>query len=78
MYDLDPEYASDLHPNNHTYIIRAIEIITETGKSKIESFSKKPKLQYPTYFLTPYKDSPENRKKLYIKINSRIKEMFVN
>lgn len=76
LYEIDPKYASELHPNNHTYVIRGIEIFEETGKSKLESIDKKPKLHYPTLFLTPYSDSEENRKILYEKINSRIEEMF--
>lgn len=78
LYALDPEYAKELHINNHTYIIRAIEIFEETGKSKKESFSRVPTLKYPTFFLTPYTDSPENRVILYEKINARIKQMFTD
>lgn len=78
LYEIDPKYASELHPNNHTYIIRAIEIFEETGKSKLESIDYKPKLEYPTVFLTPYEDSLENRKSLYEKINSRISLMLKN
>ena len=78
MYDLDPEYARDLHPNNHTYIIRAIEIIESTGISKSESFDNTPKIRFPTLFLTPYTDTIENRKKLYENINARIAKMFTD
>ena len=78
LYDLDPDYARDLHPNNHTYIIRAIEIIESTGISKSESFDTTPKLRFPTLFLTPYTDTIENRKKLYENINTRIEKMFTN
>ncbi len=76
LFDIDPNYAKILHPNNHTYIIRAIEIFEETGKSKLEAESPKPILKYPTIFLTPYTDSVENRQNLYNKINSRIEKMF--
>lgn len=76
LYEIDPKYASILHPNNHTYIIRWIEIFLETWKSKLDTEDLVPKLQYPTFFLTPYTDNDENRKILYQKINSRIDEMF--
>lgn len=76
LNEIDPKYAKTLHPNNHTYIIRGIEIFEETGKSKLESIDEKPELKYPTIFLTPYTDNPENRQNLYNKINSRINEMF--
>lgn len=76
LHDIDPKYAEILHPNNHTYIIRGIEIFEETGRSKLDAEDEKPTLKYPTIFLSPYTDSPENREKLYTKINSRIDEMF--
>jgi tRNA A37 N6-isopentenylltransferase MiaA len=31
---LDPEYATELHPNNLQYVIRALEVKILTGKSK--------------------------------------------
>lgn len=78
LHDIDPTYAEILHPNNHTYIIRGIEIFEETGHSKLDAEDEKPTLKYPTIFLTPYTDSPENREKLYTKINLRIDEMFTD
>lgn len=75
LADIDPQYATELHPNNSTYIIRAIEIFEETGKSKKEAESPLT-LKYPTLFLTPYTDSPENRNILYHRINARIEIMF--
>ena len=78
LYSLDPEYARELHPNNHIYIIRAIEIIESTGSSKKQSFDTTPQLRFPTLFLTPYMDNAENRKKLYENINLRIEKMFTD
>lgn len=75
LYNLDPDYAQDLHPNNYNYIIRAIEIFEDTGKSK-KSTLQEPSLKYKTLFLTPYTDTPENRATLYEDINARINEMF--
>lgn len=75
LHDMDPTYADMLHVNNYTYIIRGIEIFEKTGKSKLES-SHWQKLLYPTLFLTPYTDSPEDRSILYARINERIEKMF--
>lgn len=78
LYDIDPKYANILHPNNHTYIIRGIEIFEETGRSKLEAESPTPILKFPTIFLTPYEDTEENRQSLYEKINRRIDTMFAD
>lgn len=75
LFALDPEYAQELHPNNHTYIIRAIEVFEDTGKSK-QCARNTPTLQYPTSFFTPYHDTPESRKALYEKIDQRVAAMF--
>ena len=40
LFEIDPKYARELHPNNHTYVIRGIEIFEETGKSKLESIDE--------------------------------------
>ena len=66
-----------LHVNNHTYIIRGIEVFEKTGRSKLEAQHGQ-KLKYPTLFLTPYMDTPENRKNLYTKINKRVEQMFTD
>ena len=75
LHELDPVYADMLHVNNYTYIIRGIEVFEKTGKSKLMSQHWQ-KLRYPTLFLTPYTDSPENRKELYDRINLRVQKMF--
>lgn len=77
LFAIDPKYAQELHPNNHTYIIRAIEIFEQTGTSKKES-EQPLTLKFPTLFLTPYNDTSENREQLYTNINHRIEHMFAN
>lgn len=72
LQEIDPEYAKELHPNNYRYVIRALEVKTLTGKSKMD-FREEKILKYDTFFVTPY---DWNRKKLYEKINKRIKIMF--
>ena len=74
LQEIDPDYASELHPNNYRYVIRALEVKILTWKSKKE-FREEKKLKYDTFFITPY---DWNREKLYEKIDLRIKSMFEN
>ena len=74
LQEIDPDYASELHPNNYRYVIRALEVKIFTWKSKKE-FRKEKNLKYDTFFITPY---DWNREKLYEKIDLRIKSMFEN
>lgn len=69
---LDPEYATELHPNNLQYVIRALEVKILTGKSK-KDFRWEKKLKYDILFLTPYNG---DREFLYNRINTRVKMMF--
>jgi tRNA dimethylallyltransferase len=69
---IDPEYAKILHPNNYHYIIRGIEVMMKTGKSKLTHIDS-PTLKYDTFFITPYDG---DRDTLYEKINDRVEEMF--
>ena len=74
LQEIDPDYASELHPNNYRYVIRALEVKILTWKSKKE-FREEKNLKYDTFFITPY---DWNREKLYEKIDLRIKSMFGN
>lgn len=71
LNSIDPEYASELHPNNYRYVIRWIEVKTLTWKSK-KDFRTEKKPKYDILFLTPY----VNREELYPRINKRVKMMF--
>jgi tRNA dimethylallyltransferase len=72
LVEIDPEYASELHPNNIRYIIRAIEVKMLTWKSK-KDFREEKTLKYDVLFLTPYN---WDRKYLYSKIDQRVAMMF--
>ena len=74
LQEIDPDYASELHPNNYRYVIRALEVKILTWKSKKE-FREEKNLKYDTFFITPY---DWNREKLYKKIDLRITSMFEN
>jgi tRNA dimethylallyltransferase len=57
LYDmlvhLDPAYARDLDVNNYRYVIRGLEVIRETGRSKRESYDTRTP-RFPILYLTPY------------------------
>ena len=72
LFEKDPDYALTLHYNNHHAVIRALEVLEKTGKSKSELRAKKDPL-FDLLFLTPYDG---DRAKLYGRINTRIESMF--
>jgi len=76
LEEIDPGYATELHPNNRPYVERWIEIMMLTGKSK-RAFRAEKTLLYDVLFLTP--ESPEwkeYRQWLYERINKRVEMMF--
>lgn len=72
LVEIDTLYASELHPNNIRYIIRAIEVKMLTGKSKMD-FREEKTLKYDVLFLTPYNG---DREYLYSRIDKRVQMMF--
>jgi tRNA dimethylallyltransferase len=81
LYDMlsavDPEYARELEVGNYRYVMRGLEVMRDTGKSKRESYNTKTS-RFSPLFLTPYTDSKENRKELYTRIDARVAEMFTD
>lgn len=75
LYAVDPDYANELEVWNYRYIMRGLEVMEKTGKSKWDSKWKKTP-RFDPLFITPYNDN--NREKLYSTINSRVEEMFNN
>jgi len=69
---LDPENYEKVHKNNVQYVVRALEVIMISWKSKYENSVEK-KLKYDVLFLTPY---TWNREQLYDRINYRVDLMF--
>ncbi|WP_339249836.1 tRNA (adenosine(37)-N6)-dimethylallyltransferase MiaA [Sporosarcina sp. FSL W8-0480] len=70
---LDPNSAEKIHPNNHRRIIRALEIIEVTGKTKNEH--EKGKGRIPVYdHLIIGMDM--DREVLYDRINRRVDQMM--
>ncbi|MBC7498409.1 tRNA (adenosine(37)-N6)-dimethylallyltransferase MiaA [Candidatus Gracilibacteria bacterium] len=72
---IDPEYAHTLEVGNYRYVMRGLEVIRQTGISKLTSIGKKTARFAPLY-ITPYDDA--NRKELYANIDRRVSEMFDN
>lgn len=70
---IDPGYAHELEVDNYRYVMRWLEVIRETGRSKLESKWKKSP-RYAPFFITPYHDS--ERKILYENIDNRVAGMF--
>jgi len=69
---LDPKAAKDIKPQDSQRIIRAIEIITSTGKSLDANFSaSEPILLKEKYNLIEYGIFPEQRAELHARIEAR-------
>ena len=70
---VDPEYAHTLEVGNYRYVIRWLEVMRQTGISKMTSVGKKTP-RFTPLFLTPYTDT--GRSTLYANIDQRVSEMF--
>lgn len=68
---IDPDEAEKLHPNSTRYIIRALEIFHESGKTKTESFLQQ-EVDQPILMLGIWRKKEETNKL----IDSRINEMI--
>lgn len=87
LKEIDPEYASELHPNNRHYVERGIEVKILTWKSKRE-FREERTLKYDILFLNAGYKCPEYNGKqefiftteyrvwLYDRINFRVEKMI--
>ncbi len=71
LQEIDPIEAEKLHPNSIRYIIRALEICKNTGKTKTECCKEQP-VDQPILMIGIRRDK-ESTNKL---INARIKEML--
>lgn len=72
LHEVDPDYASELDPRNYRYVIRALEIWKETGKSK-KTLGQQTESSYDFLRITPYDG---DREKLYRNIDERVERMF--
>lgn len=74
LYEVDPETASQLHENNLTRIIRALEVYELTGE-KLSVHKKNSRLEESPYDTCIIGLNYEDRQKLYDRINLRVDEM---
>lgn len=77
LAEIDPEYASKLHPNNEKRIIRAFEIYTLTGKTPTEAVAQS-RLEPTKYNCCFIGINYKNRDVLYDRINRRVDLMVEN
>ena len=70
---IDPEYAHTLEVGNYRYVMRWLEVMRQTGESKMASVGKKTP-RFTPLFLTPYNDT--ERATLYANIDRRVDKMF--
>ena len=73
ILDLDPNAHKDLEMRNKIRIIRAIEIVTSSGKPLAQSRSKETTNRYKTLY---YGLNFSSRKKLYDLIDNRVIKML--
>ncbi len=76
LYNIDPESANRLHPNDIKRIIRALEVFKVTGKTITELHieSKRNRKYQPIFIGINYTD----REHLYDRINKRVDIMMEN
>lgn len=75
LYQLDPEAAADLHPNNLGRVIRAIELYQATGLTIAEHVHRSREMPSP-YNPCLIGLDYEDRQALYTRINLRVEQML--
>ena len=81
VYDMlkkiDPQEASKLHPNATRYIIRALEIYHEIGKTKTELFLHQP-VTHPLLMIWLWREKEETNSRINLRIKEMIKSWLVD
>ena len=72
LANLDPDKASEIHPNNRKWVLRAIELISSNVDNT--SRSKKNELVYDALIIF----LNDNRESLYDRINKRVDKMLAD
>lgn len=75
LWEIDPQTAQQLHPNNVGRVVRAIEVYKLTGE-KISEHKKKSRLVQPNFDAKIIGLTYFDRQKLYNNINGRVDEML--
>ena len=74
LYEVDPEAAEQIHPNNVKRVIRGLEFYAQTGE-RISSHNATERQKEPAYNCA-YFVLNEERQQLYRRINERVDEMI--
>lgn len=75
LASVDPEAASEIHPNNLKRVIRALEVYEATGKT-ITYYKSISRNEPSPYSFAHYTLVCENRERLYDRINRRVDMMI--
>lgn len=75
LFEIDPEAAEGIHPNNLVRVVRALEVINVTGR-KFSELKKESRLEESPYDSLILGLNFENRQTLYDRINLRVDEMM--
>lgn len=76
LLKIDPTEANKLHPNSTRYIIRALEIFHESGKTKTESFLQQ-EVDQPILMLGIWREKEETNELIDTRINEMIENWLV-
>lgn len=77
LMKFDPESASQLHENDLSRVIRALEVFEVTGK-KLSEYKKESMLYESPYSFVSFVLSYKDRQMLYDRINRRVDQMLSN
>ena len=76
LVKIDPDEAKKLHPNSTRYIIRALEIFHESGKTKTESFLQQ-EVDQPILMLGIWREKEETNELIDVRINEMIDNWLI-
>ncbi|WP_219930633.1 tRNA (adenosine(37)-N6)-dimethylallyltransferase MiaA [Sulfoacidibacillus thermotolerans] len=71
LQQLDPDAAAKIHPNDHKRLIRALEIVTLTGKPLAKNYDRR-----ESPFIPLFIGLTMERTELYARIDKRVDEMI--
>ena len=74
LESIDPERASRIHPNDRIRLVRALEIITLTGRSVSDIYETENKID--SFYDIHYLGVNMPREQLFAKIEKRVREQF--
>ena len=73
---IDPDEAKKIHPKSTRYIIRALEIFHESGKTKTESFLQQ-EVDQPILMMGIWREKEETNELIDVRINEMIENWLI-